>query len=84
MLALMAGSVAFAVLPVRPDGNSCGTVANPGFSDELADPCQDALAARWSASVALAAFGGVSAIGAWVIDPHRIRRPMSPPSQEDY
>jgi hypothetical protein len=50
MTALITGSVAFAVLPVTPDGISCGTVANPDFTHDRADPCQDALAARRAAS----------------------------------
>jgi hypothetical protein len=84
MIVLIAGSVTFAVWPVTLDEISCGTVANPDFSDDLADTCQEALASRWSTSVALATFGGVVVLGAAVIDPERVQRPMSPPSPEDY
>jgi hypothetical protein len=84
LIALIAGSVTFAVWPVRLEEISCGTVANPDFSDDLADTCQEALASRWSTSVAIATFGGVGVLGAAVIDPRRVRRPMSPPSPENY
>jgi hypothetical protein len=84
MIALIAGSVTFAVWPVRLDKTSCGTVANPDFSDDLTDPCQGALASRWSTSVALATFGGAGVLGAATINPDRERREMSPPSHEDY
>jgi hypothetical protein len=82
MIALIAGAVTFAVLPVTLDETSCGTAANPDFNDDLADLCQDALASRWSTSVALASLGGCGVLGAAVINPDRVRRPMSPPSRD--
>ena len=84
MSTLIAGSVTFAVWPVSLDGTSCGTVASPAFSDDRADPCQEALAARWSTSVGLATFGATSVLGAATVNPDRERREMSPPSQDDY
>ena len=76
MVALVAGSVAFAVLPVTP---SCGTVAaNPDLT-QVDDACRDPLTARRSTSLQLATVAGGSVLGAAAVNPQRVRRPEDPP-----